>query len=195
MNDALAESVGAHDDGQPSPTDVRHLVLVGMMGSGKTTVGRLVADRLGRPYLDNDDLVRAIAGDEPAAIRNRKGEAALHDFEAAALDRAMAGTDQVVASAAAAVVEEPVSRASLEPADVVWLRARPETLSERIGSGLGRRDEATDPEWLAGRARSRQQLYADVADLIIDVDDLSATAAADQIVSWIAARTAPSRRA
>src|SRR5262245_32733848 len=195
MNDALSTATEPPSRGQPNPPEVRSLVLVGMMGSGKTTVGRLVAERLGRAYFDNDDLVRAIAGEEPAAIRSNRGETVLHDFEATALERAMAGSDGVVASAAAAVVEEPASRAVLDDADVVWLRARPETLSERIGSGLGRRDEATDPEWLAGRAHSRQQLYADVADLIIDVDDLSATAAADQIVSWIAARTAPSRRA
>src|SRR6478735_8271049 len=141
MNDALSTTTRVPDDGRPSPSDTRHLVLVGMMGSGKTTVGRLVAERLGRPYLDNDDLVRAIAGDEPAAIRNSQGETVLHDFEAAALDRAMAGADRVVASAAAAVVEEAPSRATLKDANVVWLRARPETLSARIGSGLGRRDE------------------------------------------------------
>jgi shikimate kinase len=160
------------------------------MGSGKTTVGRLVAARLGRPYLDNDDLVRTITGEEPAAIRSSQGETVLHDFEATALDQALAGDEHVVASAAAAVVEEAPSRAALDSADVVWLRARPETLSARIGSGLGRRDEATDPEWLAGRAHSRQRLYADVADLIIDVDDLSPNAIADEIVGWIANREA-----
>src|SRR5689334_6015144 len=106
MNDAL--STTARAPGRPAAPDSRHLVLIGMMGSGKTTVGRLVAERLGRPYLDNDDLVRAIAGEEPAAIRNSQGETVLHDFEAAALERAISGRDGVVASAAAAVVEAPV---------------------------------------------------------------------------------------
>jgi shikimate kinase len=159
-----------------------------MMGSGKTTVGRLVAERLGRPYLDNDDLVRDIAGDEPARIRKAQGESVLHDFEATALDRALAERDPVVASAAAAVVEEAPSRAALDHADVVWLRARPQTLSERIGSGLGRRGEATDPKWLAGRARSREGLYADVADLIIDVDDRTPAQVATEIAAWVSGR-------
>src|SRR3954447_18056818 len=150
MNDALSAAARTPDEGRPHGSVSRHLVLVGMMGSGKTTVGRLVAERLGRAYLDNDALVRAIAGEEPAGIRNNQGETVLHDLEATALRRALAGSDQVVASAAAAVVEEPGSRAVLDDADVVWLRARPETLGRRIGSGLGRRDEATDLGWLAG---------------------------------------------
>jgi shikimate kinase len=195
MNDAVTAPTHSSSDGPPSASQPRALVLVGMMGSGKTTVGRLVAARLGRPYLDNDDLVRTITGEEPAAIRSSQGEIVLHDFEATALDQALAGDEHVVASAAAAVVEEAPSREALDNADVVWLRARPETLSARIGSGLGRRDEATDPEWLAGRAHSRQRLYADVADLIIDVDDLSPNAIADEIVGWIANREAEAQGA
>src|SRR5262249_43933319 len=140
---------------RPEPSLGRHLVLVGMMGSGKTTVGRMVAERLGRRYLDNDDLVRSIAGEEPAAIWPNQGEAALHEFEAAALDRALATPADTVASAAAAVVVEPASRAALESASVVWLRARPSTLRARIGTGDGRRDEATDADWLAHRAQAR----------------------------------------
>src|SRR3954454_10298156 len=116
MNDALGATARTPDEGRPNASVGRHLVLVGMMGSGKTTVGRLVAERLERAYVDNDALVRAIAGEEPAAIRYNRGETVLHDFEATALRRALAGSDLVVASAAAAVVEEPRSRAVLDDA-------------------------------------------------------------------------------
>ena len=67
---------------------------------------------------------------------------------------------------------------------MVWLRARPETLRARIGSGAGRRKEATDLGWLRQQAAAREALYAGVADLVIDVDDLTPEAVADDILRW-----------
>jgi shikimate kinase len=61
------------------------ILLVGMMGSGKTTVARELARRTGWPMVDNDDLVRTMTAREPAAIAADDGEDALHDAEAAAL--------------------------------------------------------------------------------------------------------------
>jgi shikimate kinase len=160
-----------------------------MMGSGKTTVGRLVAGQLGRRYLDNDDLVRSLSGLEPEVVWQRDGEVVLHQFEAAALEQALASAEPIVAGAAAAVVLEEPSRAALAGTDVgvVWLRARPATLSARIGTGMGRRHEATDPQWLAAAAHSRQQLYKAVADLTIDVDERPPEEVADQIAAWVTA--------
>ena len=64
---------------------MERIVLIGMMGSGKSTVGRLVAERIGWRYVDNDDVVRALSGREPAEIATDDGEDALHAFEAEAL--------------------------------------------------------------------------------------------------------------
>ena len=161
------------------------LVLVGMMGCGKTTVGRLLADRTGWPYADNDDLVRATSGHESAAIRATDGEDALHAYESAALLDALGMSVPRVIGAAAWSVEDPVASALLQDHDgVVWLRARPETLRARIGSGAGRRKEATDLDWLRQQAAAREALYAGVADLVIDVDDLTPEAVADDILRW-----------
>jgi shikimate kinase len=164
----------------------RRVVLVGMMGCGKTTVGRLLADRTGWPYADNDELVRRTSGREPADIRATDGEDALHALETRALIEALGLPPPVVIGAAAAVVlAEDAVRALRDSARVVWLRARPETLRARIGSGAGRREEATDTTWLVRQAVARESLYTAIADLVIDVDDLPPDSVAGRIIGWL----------
>ena len=68
----------------------------------------------------------------------------------------------------------------------MWLRARPETLLARIGSGTGRREDATDPDWIRARIREREPRYAAVAAQIIDVDDVEPDAIADLILGALA---------
>ena len=146
--------------------------LVGMVGSGKTTVGRALAERTGWPYVDNDDLVRKLTGREPAEIDATDGEDVLHLAEIRALDVALEMEPPVVVGVAGAVVDDDAAREALrEGGLVVWLRAKPDTLLERIGSGAGRRDEAVDPDWIRARIREREPRYAAVASQIIDVDD------------------------
>lgn len=162
----------------------RHpIVLLGMMGAGKTTVGRLLAARLGCPYLDNDDAVRGMTGREPAEIRATDGEDELHRLESDALAWALAGDAPVVVGAAGFVAEDPRAPGLLAgDVHVVWLRARPETLRARIGSGEGRRAEATDLDWLRQRIAEREDAYRALADAVIDVDDLAPDAVADAIL-------------
>ncbi len=162
------------------------LVLVGMMGSGKTTVGRVLADRTGWAYADNDELVRRMSGREPAEIKDTDGEDALHEVETAALLDALRTPGPVIVGAAAAVVLDATAVRSLGAgAQVVWLRARPETLRARIGSGAGRREEATDVAWLTRQAEAREQLYADLADLTVDVDHLTPEDVAERIIGQL----------
>jgi shikimate kinase len=160
------------------------IFLLGMMGAGKSTVGRALATRLRRRFLDNDELVRAATGREPAEIAATDGEDALHDAEAAAL---RVGADQPGASVVAvagSVIERPAERSVLERAGfVVWLRATPATLRARIGSGAGRRADATDLDWLIGRAFERAPVYEAAADLVVDVDERAVDAIVDAIVA------------
>jgi shikimate kinase len=160
------------------------VVLMGMMGTGKTTVGRLLAIRLGIPYLDNDEAVRALSGREPAEIRDTDGEEALHRLESAALAWALGGPPPMIVGAAGAIAEDPRA-AQLVARDTiaVWLRATPETLLARIGGGEGRRVEATDLDWMTRRATVRAQAYAALADLIIDVDTRTPQEVADAIAA------------
>jgi shikimate kinase len=165
------------------------IVLMGMMGAGKTTVGRLVAGRLRCPYLDNDEAVRAMTGREPAEIRGSDGEDALHLLESEALAWALARSAPVVIGAAGFVADDPRAPELLAGGvTTVWLRARPETLRARIGGGSGRRTEATDLAWLTRQAQAREGAYRALADLTIDVDDLSADEVADRILAWLRSR-------
>ena len=85
------------------------IVLIGMMGSGKTSVGHALADRTGWRYLDNDELVRAVTGRAPDEIDADDGEDALHRAEADALRHALAMPPPLIAAAAAWVVDDPDS--------------------------------------------------------------------------------------
>ena len=159
-----------------------------MMGAGKTTVGRELSIRTGWPYVDNDDLLRQQTGREPAEIRATEGEDVLHLAEADALDAALDLVPPTIVGVAAGTVLDPAAREALrEGGHVVWLRARPETLLDRIGSGGGRRADATDLDWLRKRAREREMLYASVATQILDVDDLTPAAVADEIAQRLEA--------
>ncbi len=165
------------------------MVLIGMMGSGKTTVGRALAARTGWRYVDNDELVRTVTGREPKEIDATDGDGALHLAEAAALRHALTLPPPLVVGAAAWVVTDPASVALLRarPA-VVYLRARPETLRARIGTGAGRREDATDLAWLETRTGERDETYRDMAALTIDTDSLTADKIARRIleaaVAW-----------
>ena len=167
------------------------IVLVGMMGSGKTTVAKAIAARLGWPVLDNDAQIRAATGRDGPTIFREGGEDALHQAEQAAFKRAIEEARPSVVTVAASVVDDPDLRDRLRSAGhVVWLRARPETLHRRIASGAGRRSDAVDETWLAQLSRDREPRYRDVADQVVDVDDLSVAAIADSVIAAMDGRSA-----
>src|SRR3954471_23418666 len=102
---------------------VDRVLLVGMMGAGKTTVGHAVADRLGWPYYDNDDLLRRAAGVDTPTVLDKRGEAALRRAESAALTVALTAAGPLVAGVAGGVITDPLDRQRLRGGGfVVWLR-------------------------------------------------------------------------
>lgn len=168
------------------------LVLVGMMGSGKSAVGREVARRLDRPFLDNDGLLEAQTGYTAGELLERDGEPALHRFETAVLIGALTLVTPSVVTAAAGVVLDEDCFARLDAAGfVVWLRARSATLADRIQhSGDEHRPfVAGQPGAVLERlAPRREPRYAAIADAIVDTDDLSVgTIASDVVVQFRAA--------
>jgi shikimate kinase len=152
-----------------------HVVLVGMMGSGKSTVGRRVAERLGRPFRDSDDDIEAQTGRTVRQIWEEEGEPAFRKLEAQALRDALASPEPSVIAAAGGTVLDPANRDAMKDAGtVVWLRGRPETLAQRVGRKDHRPLLAGDPEAVLRRlAEERMPLYGVLADVVVDIDDLS----------------------
>ena len=154
----------------------RHLVLVGMMGSGKTTVGRALAARLGRPLLDSDALIEAREGRTVRDIFGTDGEDAFRAIETEVLVQSLASPEPAVIAAAGGVVLRAENRDALRVsgARVVWLRADPSVLVERVTGGPHRPLLDNDPAGVLQRMYTeREGLYREVADAIVTVDGRS----------------------
>jgi shikimate kinase len=149
-----------------------HLVLIGMMGAGKTTVGRVVAERLGRPFFDSDELVEARTGRTVRELWEEGGEPAYRKLETEALLEALASAVPAVIAAAGGVVLAEANRDALRSsgAVVVWLHADPVLLAERAVTAEHRPLLDGDPEGNLRRLlEDRVALYAEVAGEVIDV--------------------------
>lgn len=154
-----------------------HLVLVGMMGVGKSTVGRRAAQRLGWPFVDADHAIEARAGCTVREVFARDGEPAFRDLESSVLVDLLAFDEPtVIAAGGGAVLREANRDAARARAEVVWLRARPETLLTRLGGKADARP-LLDGDAAATVRRlvvAREPAYAAAAHHVIDVDELSA---------------------
>jgi shikimate kinase len=149
---------------------VTPVVLVGLMGSGKSTVGRLVAEATGRELVDVDVAITARTGRTVRELWEEGGEAAYRSLERAEVLAALRRPD-VVLAAPGGVILDPEVRDALGPAFVAWLRARPATLASRVRTGDHRPLLGDDPEGdFATMEAERADLYASVADLTLDTD-------------------------
>jgi len=166
---------------------VDRLILVGMMGAGKTTIGDLLADRLGWRSFDSDAQIIADTGHSVPELFAAEGEAAFRAEEERVLTEALTGDEPVVVSAAGGVVLSPSNRELLARSGmVVWLRADPEVLARRVGDGVGRPLLDDDPaSALAALDEVRRPLYESVASLVVDVDARTP----DEVVEQILAET------
>ena len=165
------------------------IVLVGLMGAGKSTIGRLVAEATGRELVDVDVAIADRTGKSVRELWEEGGEAAYRALESDEVLRAL-GRPDVVLAAPGGVVLDPAVRDALGGAFVVWLRARPPTLGSRVRTGDHRPLLGADPTAdLAAMATDRAELYASVADDVVDTDDLDAEAAAATILARLPDRT------
>jgi shikimate kinase len=165
------------------------IILIGYRGGGKTTVGRLLAGRLGWEFADADDHIEASAGKSIAEIFAAEGEAGFRDREAAVLGELCRKPRLVLATGGGAVLR-PANRELLRAAGfVVWLNSSPETAWERLRADpttAARRPNLTAAGGLdevRALMAAREPLYREAADLVADADAPSPEAVAAAILS------------
>lgn len=162
----------------------RSVVLVGLMGAGKTSVGRILAERLGLPFLDADAEIERAAGATIEEIFARDGEAVFRSGERRVIGRLLAGPPAVIATGGGAYMDATTRAAVRARAIAVWLRADLDTLAERTGRRGGRPLlKNGDPrETLARLIDERYPVYAE-ADLTVETGVEPAEAVAERIIA------------
>jgi shikimate kinase len=172
--------------------DGRHLVLIGMMGVGKSSVGRRVALRLGRQFLDTDKLVEEEAGCSVTEIFAAEGEPAFRARENAAVRQALGSQPwAVIAFGGGAVLEPTNAGLARECALVVWLQAPARELARRVSASMRRSGGTARPLLAPGRspeqvldeiARAREDSYKAAAHVLVDTAGRSPSQAATAVL-------------
>jgi len=171
----------------PLPASARNLVLVGFMGSGKSSVGREIARRWGYRFLDTDLAIRQKHGKTISEIFESSGEAFFRDEENLALQHFQASSGAVIATGGGIVLQLR-NRALLRSLGlVVWLTATEEVIWERVSRNRNR------PLLKSGNPRAtitnlmtlRNRLYHSVADITVETSGLTHQQVADQVVAAV----------
>ena len=168
----------------------RSLYLVGMMGAGKTTVGRLLARKLKLRFLDSDEEIERRCGVKVPLIFEIEGEAGFRARESQVLMELTRLEDVVLATGGGAVLAEENRRLLAAEGTVVYLRARPEDLYERVRHDRNRPLLATgDPlARLRELYAERDPLYRQVADIVVDTGRQTVQALARGLIDQLAER-------
>ena len=161
----------------------RHIVLIGLPGSGKTTVGKLAADQLQASFVDIDAILVRREGKPITMIFAEKGEAAFRDMERKEMEAALANAPAVIAPGGGWAAQPEAISAAKAHALVIYLRTRPETASQRA------EPEGTRPlllggdpvERMRGLQKEREPFYRD-AHAQVDTDRKSASQVANEVV-------------
>lgn len=165
------------------------VLLIGMMGAGKTTVGTLLAERLGWPLLDSDAEIVRRRGMTVPEIWRAEGEPAYRVQETAVLEEAANSAGPGVISVAGGAVLQPANQSIIRHAGlVVWLRADVPTLAGRVGDGAGR--PLLDGDAKANLRRlyaQREPVYRSLAELIIDTPGKEPSEVVAEIVDALTA--------
>ena len=164
----------------------RSLYLVGMMGSGKTSTGRPLAERLGYGFVDADAVIEQAAGCSIPEIFDRDGEACFRSLESQVLS-AISQRHSLVVATGGGVVTQPENWGMLHSGIVIWLDVVPDQLLQRLNADSTVRPllQTADPEAaLNALLNERRPLYAE-ADLTVVINDETPEAVADGILQLV----------
>lgn len=179
----------------PPTTDptgpLAHLVLVGLSGTGKSTVAPLLAERQGVVAVDLDRLLEQRFGRPVAQVFGEDGEPEFRRAEAELLAEVLVGPPAVVATGGGAVLDPESRRRLADAAFVVWLSAPIDLLVRRLSDVAERRPLLTDDPATALRhmAAERDPLYREVADLVVDVERRSPEEIAEMVADVVVVAT------
>lgn len=174
----------------PSFHPDRSIALIGLMGAGKSSVGRRLAKRLRLPFVDSDTEIEQAAGLSVADIFERFGEPYFRDGERRVIARLASGPPRVIATGGGAFIDPATRALLLERCTVVWLDADVDTLAERVS----RNDKrpllrGKDPRaLLASLAEVRNPVYAE-AHLRVESGPAPAERVVDRLVAALAERS------
>lgn len=163
------------------------LYIVGFMGAGKSTVGRIVAQLMDRPFCDLDKEIEITAGRGIDEIFEQSGESGFRDLEFDALER-VCGHDDAIVACGGGIVTDERSVALLERSgDVVYLAVTAKEALARVAGELHGRPllAGPDPAGAAALLGLRERLYERVADFTIDTVGTSPDRVAERIVEWM----------
>jgi len=169
-------------------SEPRHLVLVGLMGAGKTTVGERCAELLDMPFLDTDQLIEANTRMGVAEVFANHGEQQFRTLEHDAVFDASASPDPLVIACGGGAVLDPENRRQLRAHGVVvWLRASPSVLGARVGDDAGETrpllaSGALPEQTLARLIAVREPAYEAAAHVQVDTDGKTVDDVADTVV-------------
>ena len=167
------------------------MALVGMMGSGKSTIGRLLSEATGWHYVDNDELVRRAHGTTARALLADRGERTMRRAESDALALGLELPPPAIIGVAGGVILDPVDRERLRADSiVVWLRADAAVLESRaVGAEHRPWLDTSGGSWMRRAVAERDPLYASVADLVLDTATGAPAVAAAKLHRWLLAET------
>ena len=163
------------------------MALIGYMGSGKTTVGRLLARRTGCDFVDLDHEISRLEGRTISEIFAEGGEDRFRDLEHAALISALDRPEPVVISCGGGAITRPENRAALSQTPTVFL-------SEDVDALFARTRDADRPlrggsrEEFSRRYAERLPLYHEVADVEVRADGRGAAAVTEEVARWLLTR-------